>query len=481
MTDAKAPAADITHAISPLSGAYVMTEKPTLRWHVAADAVVGVDLCADQTCATVTQKLDVTGTSTTVDVSAADDIGAYPSVIYWRLRTKSGATTPVWQLALTTNANADTAWGMSSDPNADGAPDLVFGLEQEGTVLVYPTNRASETSCAAASIAPVTIRDDNVFNFGANLALAGDVDGDGLGDLVVRAASESAAPSRLFLLRGARGATIFDPKPIELSIANAAPTLGDGLAGGGDIDGDGYADVVARNGTGSTSSVVILWGSPTGLGDETVLPSAAPDFGCALAVMDLDIDGHADIVASASCDADSGRLFVVRGAARGKLGAAVEVQPPHATALFADHLGAGGDLHQRGRPDVFVSGATGYLLSASTDGTLALEDPDGGLGFAVAATFTFDPGSTQGFEAQATFGGGGADAFPGQLAQSTAGIQALAWQADGGAPRGAITDVGLDTAVVITQNNDGSSVAWFDVCDGYARQFTAAGRLTIAH
>jgi hypothetical protein len=481
--DAAGPAVDVTRPISPLSGSYVMTQKPTLRWHVASDPVVGVDLCPDQTCATVTKKLNATGKLLQVDVSDADQIGAYPPVVYWRLRTKSGATMPVWQLTLTTNANADFSWGMSSDPNADGAPDLIFGLEQEGKVLVYPTNRANESSCAQTAFAPVTIKNDDAFNFGANVALAGDVDGDGLGDLVVRAASESAGPSHLYLLFGAHGAGIFDPKPVEIPVSGASPTLGDGLAGGGDIDGDGYADVVARNGSGATSNIVVLWGAADGLGNATVLtaPSGAPDFGCALQLMDLDADGHADIVASASCGVAGGRLFVIRGADGRTLGAPNEIKAPKTTSLFASHLGVGGDLHQKGRPNVFVSGSIGWLLSASADGGLALEDPDGGLELAVASTYTFDPGATQGFEAQATYGGGGSDNSAGVLADSTNGVRPLTWTADGGAPQGAIVDVGLDTSVVITQNGDGSSVAWFDACTGYVRQFTAGGRLTVAH
>jgi hypothetical protein len=72
--------------------------------------------------------------------------------------------------------------------------------------------------------------------FGSTVAAAGDVDGDGLGDVLVAAGNED----RVFLYRGGSDGLSADPS----ETLRGSGWFGFALASAGDVDGDGHADVV---------------------------------------------------------------------------------------------------------------------------------------------------------------------------------------------------------------------------------------------
>jgi hypothetical protein len=95
--------------------------------------------------------------------------------------------------------------------------------------------------------------------------------------------------------------------------------MGAAVAGNGDIDGDGYADVVVGApmadpaGQVDAGSVTILYG-PAGIRKQ-VIPgvTAKALFGAALALGDVDADGHADVIVGAPKDDDSSNGLVDAG------------------------------------------------------------------------------------------------------------------------------------------------------------------------
>ena len=89
--------------------------------------------------------------------------------------------------------------------------------------------------------------------FGRALAAAGDIDGDGVGDLLV--GEPGTLPERVHAFSGASGGLLFSIASPDVQVAD----FGQGLAGGRDVDGDGVPDVaVGAPRTGGTVSGTFL-------------------------------------------------------------------------------------------------------------------------------------------------------------------------------------------------------------------------------
>jgi hypothetical protein len=147
--------------------------------------------------------------------------------------------------------------------------------------------------------------------FGVSVAGAGDVNGDGYPDLVVGAGNQSNPETNegnAFVYFGSR--TGPRPEP-DLTLDNPADQaggrFGSSVASAGDVNGDGYADLVvgahgqANPEVGEGNAFVYL-GSPTGPRPEPDLTLDSPAdqergyFGESVAGGDLDGDGYADLI-----------------------------------------------------------------------------------------------------------------------------------------------------------------------------------------
>jgi len=144
-------------------------------------------------------------------------------------------------------------------------------------------------------------------NYGGSLAAAGDVNGDGFGDVVVGAATDTngeASEGRAYVYHGhASGLSTAADRVLEQNIANAA--FGSDVAGAGDVNGDGYADLVVGSpyvGFPSFDGRAYLY-LGTAAGVATVpawfieRPGAADQLGTAVAgIGDFNGDGFSDVV-----------------------------------------------------------------------------------------------------------------------------------------------------------------------------------------
>jgi cysteine-rich repeat protein len=220
---------------------------------------------------------------------------------------------------------------VANDFDGDGRSDLAVGapatdgdLTNPGHVSVYLGGDPFEGT--ADFLLTGEAAGDT---FGASVAGAGDVNADGFADLVVGAPHASGAAAdggRLYLFLGA--ATLDATADLVVDGQATGDLFGTAVAAAGDLDADGFADLVAgAPGSGAAApgagrAYVLRGGTPPdGAFDMTMDGATAADaLGTAVSgAGDLDADGFADLAVGApgadgTGDA-AGRVYVHLGRA----------------------------------------------------------------------------------------------------------------------------------------------------------------------
>jgi hypothetical protein len=226
------PALEAPRLIAPLSTSRVTSTRPTLAWELPAGVGSAVvELCADPSCATVLSTL--TGTTT-----ARPDSALAVGATFWRARSSgpSGVScepSTTWELFVGHgDAPIDTTQGVVLDIDRDGHADFLRGAGNgdDNRIDVMhgaPGGPPSSPRTTLPAITPVRIA-----------SRAGDLDGDGFGDIVVREGSECHVH---------RGSAVGLDTAIAAVISECR--LATDL---GDFDGDGYSDLaVLSNASGA--------------------------------------------------------------------------------------------------------------------------------------------------------------------------------------------------------------------------------------
>ena len=221
---------------------------------------------------------------------------------------------------------------------------------------------------------------------GFSLANAGDVNGDGYEDLLSGGynwANGEAAEGHAILFYGSPSGPGALPN-WEVESNEAGSESGLSVAGGGDLDGDGFDDIAIAApyaaGGGSGRGVVRIYkGAALGPAHlPWVTLSGAQDdanFGISCAIVgDIDRDGYDDLVVGAPFysegETGEGRILVYRGSATGvHAPASQEIQINVANAQFGQLVTRIGDVNGDGYADVAV-GAPNYANGVSNQGKL---------------------------------------------------------------------------------------------------------------
>jgi FG-GAP repeat len=93
-------------------------------------------------------------------------------------------------------------------------------------------------------------------NFGYSVASAGDVNGDGFADAIVRADAYSSYTGRAYIYFG--GTTMNTAPDVILMGGTTNSVFGYSVSTAGDVNGDRYADVIVGAYSYSTSTVLFL-------------------------------------------------------------------------------------------------------------------------------------------------------------------------------------------------------------------------------
>jgi hypothetical protein len=249
-------------------------------------------------------------------------------------------------------AAAQRGWSgrqLESNLASTPAPDIVVRRARDGEAFVVPTGGLFHFPPAKTVATGVT---------GATqLAVTGDITGDGRNDLLVRQADGSVAVRPGLAQGGGFGAT-------SLTF-NAFRGL-DQLMAPGDLNGDGRSDLAARNP--ANGALMVFLQRADGTFHRTTSGTWWNSFNLITGAGDLNGDGHADLVAR---DGD-GHLWLYAG--RGDATFAKAVQVPGRFGRY-DVISGPGDLSHDGRADLLVRArATGasYVLPGNGHGKVGL-------------------------------------------------------------------------------------------------------------
>ncbi len=308
--------------------------------------------------------------------------------------------------------SGDTAWSYAGgalaggELNGDGLSDLLVGNAEADTGVAWLIHGG--TPSGALSDAAIGLYGEaSGDQAGAALAL-GDLDGDGIDEIVVGAPEHDGAGTHagaVYVLQGSGVSGV-------LSLADAdwiadGPSgsgralLGAGLAMPGDVDGDGYPDLLVGapndDKAATNDGAAYLFSGSAGFSGATDVSAAQASFtgthtaeavGYALAGADLDADGLSELVFGSPnaniAAAGAGAVYLVEG---GSWSSSNQLDTVAGSILLGevayDEAGSAvllADLDGSGVPDL-VLGAPGSDVGGSDSGLAYLFfDPSPALG-----------------------------------------------------------------------------------------------------
>ncbi len=252
-----------------------------------------------------------------------------------------------------------TAVACAGDLDGDGCDDLVVGADSadgqspnSGVAYVYSGESLKMLFSVGGD------RPDDLF--GAAVAGVGDVNGDGAADFAVGAPNArmgtGEAYGAVFVLSGYDGSRL-----LEIRGSSPFSEFGSAVAGAGDVNGDGYSDVIV--GAPWASFAGVRTGTATIYSgfDGTVLRELAgvhgySGFGKAVdGIGDLDYDGYDDVLVTAHAENTAGTQA---GAARVYSGRNGTIMLEVFGLVARNRLGhsgaAAGDVNFDGAVDIIV-------------------------------------------------------------------------------------------------------------------------------
>ncbi len=306
-----------------------------------------------------------------------------------------------------TNNNFGNSLASAGDVNGDGYSDIIVGTQRYGSyigrVYIYHGS-ASGLSTSAATILTGEEKDDQ---FGWSVASAGDVNGDGYGDVIVGAYNYKTVTGRVYVYHGSASGLSTSAATV-LTGEGTGNSFGGSVASAGDVNGDGYSDVVvgAIGYNNLTGRVYVYHGSASGLSTSaaTVLTGEGENdtFGTSVgSAGDVNGDGYSDVIVSApGYNSGTGRVYVYYGSSSGLSTSAATVLTGEDTYNnFGNSLASAGDVNGDGYSDIIV-GAHGYSsytgraytyygsasgLSESPSNVFTGEGTSNGFGWSVAS------------------------------------------------------------------------------------------------
>jgi hypothetical protein len=212
------------------------------------------------------------------------------------------------------------AWdanGEILDAKMETGTDHDFSLVVAVANAVYPVTIDPLSTTANTTLTGPSAN----ASFGCSVASAGDVNGDGYGDVIVGAYGLAANAGAAYIYMGS--ATGLSTSPARILYGPANSFFGYAVASAGDVNGDGRGDVIvgAYQYSNYAGAAYIYYGTATGLNATpatTLTGATGSALGISVSAIDLNSDAYSDIIVGASnFNAGTGRVTVHLGKTAG--------------------------------------------------------------------------------------------------------------------------------------------------------------------
>jgi FG-GAP-like repeat/FG-GAP repeat len=253
----------------------------------------------------------------------------------------------------------------AGDVNGDGVPDLLVGAPGSGKAAGHAYVISGRTH-RVIRVLSAHRRGDL---FGDGTARTGDLNGDGVDDLIVGASGMAAGQGAAYVYSGRTGTQLFR---IRGERGNAA--FGQFfVAGVGDLNGDGVPDVYVgdygSNNAGQAGGFAAVYSGVDGSRLHAWRGAAGEGMGPGRSAADVNGDGVPDIIVGTYTSSDgapaAGKVQVFSGATGARLRTITSTTPQE--NLGFDAVGIG-DTNGNGTPDLLISAAnrdTVYVVDGS--------------------------------------------------------------------------------------------------------------------
>jgi hypothetical protein len=301
----------------------------------------------------------------------------------------------------------DLGWSVASagDVNGDGYADVILGAPlypptARGAAFVFHGSASGIPDGDPSAADAELTSGQNQSHLAWSVASAGDVNGDGYADVIVGAplfdAGEAGEGAAFVFLGSASGIADgdLDTAAAQLESDQTGAQLGSQVASAGDVNGDGYSDVIVGAhlydaGQTDEGAAFVFRGSATGIADadpstpgvvRVESDQALAQLGAVASAGDVNGDGYADVIVGApqysSGESEEGAAFVFHGSASGIANgnpetADAQIDGNQVIVLLGASVASAGDVNGDGYGDVIV-GAPQYSSGQSAEGAAFL-------------------------------------------------------------------------------------------------------------
>ena len=304
---------------------------------------------------------------------------------------------PDWQVVFSQpGANFGTSVATAGDVDGDGNDDVIVGApeytsdpinqDSEGAAFVYHGSDIKKNTTAPAW----DVESDHPnFVFGTSVATAGDVDADGYADVIIGVPGYDGGQYGGQEQNKEGAAFVYHGSIVGLTTLNwtvesnqTGASLGWSVATAGDVNGDGYDDVIVgapwydKDGNDECGAAFVYHGSPSGLKNEANWHGESNQkgsyFGISVSTAcDVNNDGYADIIVGADYydndQTNTGAVFVYHGSTSGlRPTTSWTEESTQENSYFGASVAAAGDVNKDGFSDVVI-GAPSFDTTANNE------------------------------------------------------------------------------------------------------------------